>query len=229
MVALATLLFILLVSLIITRVATVALQRTGLSNATARFQARSAFSGTGFTTIEAEQIANHPVRRRIVSLLMLLGNVGLVSVMSTIVLSFVSADESQAWLRWGVLLGGLVVLWVAAMSKWVDQQMGRTISWALAHFTELDTTDYAHLLHISDGYGVTEVTVQPQGQLDRKSVGDSGLAEGGLLMLGIRRTDGSYEGAPAASAILSAGDVAYLYGPNETVAQYCQARAEARP
>jgi len=55
---------ILALSLVITRVATVALTMTGLSRQVARFQARSALTGTGFTTSEAETVVNHPVRRQ---------------------------------------------------------------------------------------------------------------------------------------------------------------------
>ena len=66
-------------ALVITRVATVALTLTGLPKQSARFQARSAFTGTGFTTGEAESVLGHPVRRRIIMLLMLLGNLGLVT------------------------------------------------------------------------------------------------------------------------------------------------------
>lgn len=50
MIAAASVLFILAVSLLITRIATVALQLTGVSKANARFQARSAFTGVGYTT-----------------------------------------------------------------------------------------------------------------------------------------------------------------------------------
>ena len=53
-------------SLFITRLATIALTYTGLSREAARFQARSAFTGTGFTTSEAERVVDHPVRRRII-------------------------------------------------------------------------------------------------------------------------------------------------------------------
>ena len=65
MVAIATVVVVMLVSLLITRVATVALTLTGLSREAARCQARSALSGTGFTTPEA--VVAHLVRRRIVS------------------------------------------------------------------------------------------------------------------------------------------------------------------
>ena len=61
-------------ALVITRVATVALTLTGLSKESARFQARSAYTGVGFTTTEAESVVGHPVRRRIVMILMLLAS-----------------------------------------------------------------------------------------------------------------------------------------------------------
>ncbi|MGZ3673172.1 MAG: potassium transporter TrkA, partial [Ktedonobacterales bacterium] len=50
MVALVSFLLVLTLSLIIERIATVALTLTGLSRDAAAFQARSAFTGTGFTT-----------------------------------------------------------------------------------------------------------------------------------------------------------------------------------
>lgn len=58
MLAIATLLIVVLMSLLITKVASVALILTGLSRDVARFQARSALSGTGLGTAEAEQIAS---------------------------------------------------------------------------------------------------------------------------------------------------------------------------
>lgn len=84
MVGLIAFLSILVISLIITRIASIALVHTCISKEFARFQARSAFSGVGFTTGEAEQIVNHPVRRRIIMVLMLLGNAGIISVISSI-------------------------------------------------------------------------------------------------------------------------------------------------
>jgi len=73
----AALLTVLALSLLITRLATVALTHTGMSTQAARFQARSAFTGTGLTTSEAEQVVRHPVRRRIVMTLMVLRSAAL--------------------------------------------------------------------------------------------------------------------------------------------------------
>ncbi len=90
MLGVATILLAIFVSLLITRIATVALTATGLSYDIARFQARSALSGVGFTTGEAEHIVEHPVRRRIILTLMLLGNAGLVTIVATTMLSFIT-------------------------------------------------------------------------------------------------------------------------------------------
>jgi hypothetical protein len=61
MTALISLIIIFTLSALITKIASEALVHTGLSKQSAKFQARSAFTGVGFTTSEAEHIVNHPV------------------------------------------------------------------------------------------------------------------------------------------------------------------------
>lgn len=92
MAALASVLIVLTLSLLVNRIATAALALTGLSRQAAQFQARSAFTGVGFTTNEAELITTHPVRRRIVMLLMLLGNIGIVTSISSLLLTFINTE-----------------------------------------------------------------------------------------------------------------------------------------
>ena len=95
MVAIATLLIIVSLSLVVNRIATVALMFTGLSKDAARFQSRSAFTGAGFTTTESELIVQHPVRRRIIMMLMFLGNAGLITVIATLMSGLVSLDSAN--------------------------------------------------------------------------------------------------------------------------------------
>ena len=93
------------------RFGTIALMLTGLSHSLARFQARSAFFQVGFTTAEAESVVNHPVRREIILIMILAGNAGFVTVVSTVILSFTNAPEegvwSNPWFRVGALLVGI--------------------------------------------------------------------------------------------------------------------------
>ncbi len=59
-------LLVIFISYLIVRAGAVALMITRMEEKKARFQSLSAFSGTGFTTREAESVVNHPQRRRIV-------------------------------------------------------------------------------------------------------------------------------------------------------------------
>lgn len=70
MIAIVSLLLFVLLSTIVTRIASIALIHTGISREAAGFQARSAFTGSGFTTNESEMGANHPIRRRIVLIML---------------------------------------------------------------------------------------------------------------------------------------------------------------
>ncbi|MFC1498249.1 hypothetical protein ACFLS1_07255 [Verrucomicrobiota bacterium] len=71
------------VSFVIVRAGAIAFELTGLERSIARFQSLSCFSGTGFTTKESETIVSHPQRRHIATILIILGNVGLVTMIAT--------------------------------------------------------------------------------------------------------------------------------------------------
>lgn len=217
MFATLTLLFVVVISLLIVRVATVALTLTGPSRELARFQARSAFTGSGFTTQESEQIMQHPIRRRIIMLLMLLGNAGIVTVISSLFLSLEPTEESnhvtdQTWFRILVMLSGLAGLSFLAYSSWLDQKISRLISFMLGKYTDIEVRDYAGLLHLTGNYVVGELTVQDDDWLANRKLMEMRLSEEGILVLGIERSDGTYIGAPRGHNELSSGDTLLLYG-----------------
>ena len=95
MIAALSLLIILAISFFLIRLAAVALKLTGMPEQNARFQAISALTGTGFTTTEAELIVNYPIRRKIIAWLMIFGNLGIVSVLSTLMISFFRTDANM--------------------------------------------------------------------------------------------------------------------------------------
>jgi len=213
MTALITLLLVIATSLLITRVATVALTSTGLSREAARFQARSAFSGAGFTTSESESVVGHPVRRRIIMMLILLGNAGIVTVVSTMVLGFVNTQTTGQWLtRLGVLVAGLLGLWLLANSRVVDRVLNRMIERALKRWTRLDVSDYAGLLHLGGDYQVVEMKVEAGDWVENGLLERLRLADEGILVLGIERQGVAYVGTPRGDAVLKAGDTLILYG-----------------
>lgn len=221
------LLTVLGLSLVITRIATVALVMTGLSAEAAKFQARSAFTGTGFTTTEAETVVNHPVRRRIIMALMIVRSAGLISILLSLILSFVgSGNESDKLGRLLWLVVGVAVLWAMARSQWLERGMGRVIRWALARWTSLDVWDYSSLLRLSGGYTVSELQVQEGDWVDGKQLRDCSLLDEGIIVLGITRRDGTYVGGPKGDTQVRAGDTLILYGRAQKLEELNRRRAD---
>jgi hypothetical protein len=220
MVPIVSLLLILGIALVVTRVAAVALEHTGLSRDSARFQARSAFTGVGFTTSEAEDVVGHPLRRRIVMWLMLVGNVGIVSAMAAFLLSAIDLRSAQgAGVLLLVLVGGLgLITWISS-SRWVDRQMCSGIRWAIQRWTDLDASDYARLLHLRDEYGVSRFRVNEGDWIAGRTLRAARLPEEGLLVLGIECPGGNFIGAPPADVEVRAGDEIVLYGPTAGITE----------
>jgi hypothetical protein len=213
MVPMISLLVVITLSILITRVATVALTHTGLSKEVSRFQARSAFSGVGYTTRESEQVVNHPVRRRILLLLMLMGNAGIVTAVSSLILAFIQIGTTGSlFYRILVLGGGLVALWSLSASRFVDRHLSHVISLALKRYTRLEVQDYASLLHVAGEYRVTEMLVDQEDWLSGHTLLELRLRDEGVLVLGITREDGRYIGAPEGTTKILANDTLILYG-----------------
>jgi len=214
MVAVITLFVILTISILVTRIATSALTYTGISREMAKFQARSAFTGVGFTTRESERIVNHPVRRRIVLILMLLGNAGIITVVASLVLTFVNFDASKdsQIFKAAILIFGLLGLWGISSSEWVDRKLSVFIGWMLKKYTKLDVRDYANLLHMAGEYKVIELYIEKEDWLSDKMLQDLDLEGEGILILGITRRNGMYIGAPSGSSRILAGDTLVIYG-----------------
>lgn len=218
MFAIVSLFVIVTVSMVVVRVATVALSLTGLSTQLARFQARSAFTGTGFTTSETEKVMRHPVRRRVIMLLMVLGNAGVVTAVSSLILSFVGAQSTGGlWLRIGLLIAALSLLWFIAHSEWIDERISILIRRALKRWTDLEIRDYAGLLRLTDDYVVVELSVEPGDWLAGRTLTELKLSDEGVLVLGVEKSDTSYIGAPRGETRLENNDTVLLYGRIEVV------------
>lgn len=221
MTALALLFIAISFSLFITRTAAVMLELTGMSRDSARFQARAAYCGVGYASRETEGLVEHPVRRKIVSTLMLLGNAGTATVVATLVLSFRGVDVDgdghvDFWIgRLALLVVGLATLYLLSQSKWLDRKLHQFIEWALERYTGVDLYDYTALLHLEQGYSVLEVEVQSGDWLEGNTLTGLALAREGVLVLGIRRASGEYIGAPTAVTKVATGDILTLYGKLE--------------
>ncbi len=225
MISILSLFMVLTLSVLVTRIASVALIHTGLAQETARFQARSAFTGVGFTTQESEKLVNHPVRRRILLLLMLLGNAGIITAMSSLMLTFVQQDQGAS-LTYKIvaIAGGIAVVWTFASSRWVDRHMSRFIEKLLKRYTSLEVKDYASLLHLSGEYRVSELQIQPGDWLVDKPLLEVDLRHEGVLVLGVERTDGTFIGTPEGDTTIHEYDTMVVYGRTSALGRLDQRR-----
>ncbi len=214
MTSVLTLIVLVSISFLVTRFATMALIHTGLSKQSAQFQARSAFTGTGFTSRESERVVNHPVRRRIIMVLMLLGNVGIVSFLGTLVLTFVdNQDGATEWAKKiGTLVIGLSLLWALSKSKWVDKALSKWMHYLLDKYTDIKVRDYAGILHLSGEYEITEMLVDSNHWMVGKSLRALNLRQEGLNLIGVEREEGNYIGLPNGDTLIKEGDTLILYG-----------------
>lgn len=223
MLAILSLFLVLSLSLLITRIATIALTYTGMSRESARFQARSAFTGTGFTTSESENIVTHPVRRRIILMLMLFGNAGIAAVLTSLILTFLGEETgSIVTLKIVLVISSVVLLWVISSSHWVDRRLSKIIERMLSRYTRLEIRDYAGLLHLAGEYKISEMHVDPEGWLANQTLANLNLRDEGLLILGIERVSGEFIGTPNGETRLEEGDNIIIYGRDSTIAELSQ-------
>lgn len=211
MVGVISLLLVVALSLLVVRVGAVALTRTGLSEEIAQFQALSAFSGTGFTTDEAEALVGHPARRRVITLLIRLGSAGVVTAISTLLLTFIGAGQA-APARVLVLLFGVLALIGLAQSRSFNRTLTPLIERMLKRYTSLDLRDYADLLHLHEDYRIVEIDVEPESWLASRQLAELNLPAEGVRLLGVVRAEGDYVGAPPPDFHLRPGDSLIVYG-----------------
>lgn len=212
MVAVLSLLLVVGVFIVASRVATVALVGTGMSTDAANFQARSALMGVGYTTSEAEDVLNHPVRRKIVLWLMTLGNAGIITGVTSLLLGFVNAAGPQTAQRASILVGGLIVTLILTRLSILETALTRAAKWALTHWTDLETRDLASLLRFGHDYGVIELYAKEGDWLVDKPLTELALPAEGIMILGVHRANGRFSGAPTGKTMIHADDLVIAYG-----------------
>ena len=209
-------LLVVFVSFLIVRAAAIALMMTGMDEKKARFQALSSFSGTGFTTKEAEYVVNHPVRRRIVSWLMILGNAGIVTVIITATSSLVTSEGYQLSINVLVLLVGLYLIYKIATHKGFIRRWESFIEDKLVKSPSFEEGATEDLLHLLEGNGLVRAIITENSPFIGTSLSESGLSEKGLLVLGIERGK-SWIPIPKAKEAIQEGDRIVVYGPLEVL------------
>jgi NhaP-type Na+/H+ or K+/H+ antiporter len=214
------------VSMIIVRIASVALEMTGMDREAARFQALSAFTGTGFTTREAEDVMRHPQRRRIVSVLILLGYAGVVTLIAGLLQALLTGAKSES--DWE-LLRNLALLVVAAILLYqfivwprLAARLDRSIRAGLRRGLRLEPARVEELLTAAEGWAIIRFEVPAGCRFADHSLAESRLRDQGMLVLAIERGE-TLIPSPRAATVILPGDVLLAYGRLETMEQLANA------
>jgi hypothetical protein len=222
MIAILTLIFVIAISMLVTKVATIALIHTGMTRERARFQARSAFTGAGFTTSESEVVVKHPIRRKIIMTLILLGNAGVVTAVSTLIIGFVGKESAENYAQNFILLFiGISLLYLSTRSRRLDNLLEKIINRVIGNVTTLRPRKFETLMTVMEDFEVTEVSVSDNDWLKGSCLKDLNLIDEGLLILGIIRDD-IYIGVPRGRYEIQEEDKLVVYGKADHIAELCR-------
>jgi hypothetical protein len=210
-------LLVIFLSLLIVRAASVALVLTGLDQRRAWFQALSAFTGTGFTTREAESVVNHVTRRRIISALMLVGNVGIVTVIIAATSVIVHSEGPLISLNIILLILGAYIIYRIGNYKGFNQKWDQ---FARIHLIPR-LYPYGNVVEeqfeVSADYGVVKAAVVPGSALAEQQISDLELGDD-MIVLGIQRGK-RWISHPRSNEVVKSEDSLVVYGPLEDLQQ----------
>lgn len=228
MYAVATFLIVAVITIVFGLLATGALIATGVPPEVASFQARSAFTGSGFTTAEAENVVNHPVRRKIVSTTMFVGNLGTPTLVVSVLIGLLAPGPGSTTERSLVAISGVMIILLLIGNRPAKRAMVR-IGQRYARRRLLPAlVGPEELLALGPEFSVTAVRVAETPGETYRSLRELEGAIPGAKVLGVRRgTD--YFGEPPVDITLREGDELVVYGRTDRLRVLGPASADSSP
>ena len=208
-----------LLLVIVVEIGAVALKMTGLDIRTARFQSLSAFTGTGFTTKEAEDVVIHSQRRRIIMVLIFAGFVLWALLVSFIINAlFTKREFIPTLVQLSVLLIILMLCYGLARNKAFMRKFQKGIETLLEQRTKLKKRKIEEILHLAENFGVAEILLEKNSPDIEKILAKSTFRQRDILVLAIERNNHIIP-TPKASDILKEGDTLICYGKLKNMRQ----------
>jgi hypothetical protein len=223
---------ILIVSFIIVRIGAIAFALTGLEWSLATFQSLSCFTGTGFTTKEAELITGHPQRRKIATFLIVLGRAGLVSMVATFAnsirptdfiskitipfLHFVIPSQLLPWINLIIIIIAIYLVFVFFSRSKLAKKFNEILRRNIVKREILKPVSFEELVVATGGYGVTQIEVCKDSRVANKALYESDLRKQDILVLAIER-NGETIANPSPDTKILEGDKLICFGKLENI------------
>ena len=223
---------VIIISFIVVRIGAIAFQITGLEWSVAKFQALSCFSSTGFTTSEAELIVTNQQRRRIASILIVLGHAGLVTMIATLANSLraqrvieerltkpilsVIPPVLVPWINLAVIGIALYILYKVSTSSRLVKKLTNFLRKRIIRKELIQKVSFEELMLATGGYGVARIALCPGSPVINKTLSDSELRSQDITVLAVTR-DGKTISNPPATNQLKLNDELLCFGKLENI------------
>ncbi len=223
---LALFIAVLVISFVVVRIGAIVFQMTGLEWSLAKFQALSCFTATGFTTKEAELITNNPQRRRIASVLMVLGHAGLVTMIATFANSLnprTIAGEIEIpflksipvgvlpWMNLTVIVVAIYIIYKVFTNTKFARKLTNVLRARIIKRELIKPVSCEELVVATGGYGVSKIRIREGHPVLDKALSESELRRDDITVLAIVRADRTIPNPLADTKILS-GDELICFG-----------------
>jgi len=223
-----------IVSFVVVRIGAIAFQLTGLEWSLAKFQALSCFSGTGFTTKEAELVTGNKQRRKIATILIILGNAGFVIMIATLAGSLMPTKETivaklsesflpfsvpaflVVWVNLAIIIVMVYGIYKVFTHKKFVGKMTNILRKKIIKKEIFQKVSFEELLLATGGYGISRIAVSAGSPVLGKTLAKSGLREQDIMLLATVRGSETIPNPPANMKILL-GDELICFGKLENI------------
>jgi len=225
-------LVVIVASFIVVRIGAIAFELTGLEWSLAKFQALSCFSGTGFTTKESELVTANPQRRRIASILIILGNAGLITMIATFAntlrpnmllpqfkipfLDLVIPYRFLPWINLVIVCLGIYFTYRIFTHSKLTKKITKALRAKIVKRDIIKSVSFEELLVATGGYGVSSVEVCKDSIILNKSLSDTNLRKEDINLLAIERNEEVIPN-PSSDVKIIFGDKLICFGKLENI------------
>lgn len=226
---------VLAVSFVIVRIGAIAFQLTGLEWSVAKFQSLSCFTATGFTTREAELITANRQRRRIATMLIVLGHAGFVTMVATLANSLrtrqaIEAKLLKLWLPFAVpsflvqminlvvIIAAVYVIYRLFTNAGIARKLTGILRRRILKTEIVKPVSFEELAIATGGYGVSKILVCKGSPVTDKTLLESSLRDYDIMVLAIVR-GGETIANPSADTKMLLQDELVCFGKLENIRQ----------
>lgn len=199
-------------SFILIRIAAVTFELTGLEWSLAKFQALSCFTTTGYTTKESELVTRNPKRRRIASIIMVLGHAGLITLVATFANALRQNVNEPAIYPVLRLLAMVVIVYGCYLVFMRTKVADLINNLARKHVSKrIEIESCKQLMLATAGYEITSVKLSKKDSIVGKTIKEADLKTYDIAVLAIERDEKSITNPSEETTILS-GDNIICFG-----------------